>query len=139
MRWFNPHTKAANDWFLRIIFALCVLALMLFAASAAFAQSAELPPLPDSVRTQMGYVSIFRAQLPCGAPRALGCFSMSQRAIVVRDSLPLVVAWRAYLHELGHLRLSDTYIRIGDAALEDSIVDMWARYEVEAMLARKPD
>jgi len=96
-----------------------------------------LPPLPDSVETLIGPVPIVLSKAPCGNPRELGCYVMAYRIIFVHDSLPLVMAWKVALHEIGHLRLSDARVVIEDEALEQRVVDLWATWALHELLARR--
>ena len=101
--------------------------------------TSTLPPLPDSVATMIGAVPVFRvANLECNHIQSFGCFSALNRAIAIRDSMSPVMSWKALLHEEGHLRLFDAFIRIQEPGLEDRIVDLWANYRLAAMIARPP-
>lgn len=113
------------------------LAVALAAPATAHCQR-QLPPLPDSVETPIGYVRVLKVAMPCNDARALGCFASLRRIIFVKDSMAPIMGWKVYLHEVGHLRLFDAYIRVGDPLLEDRIVDLWANLQLGEMLARPP-
>lgn len=117
-----------------------LLAMLLVAAAPAVAhcQRQQLPPIPDSLETPIGYVRVLKVQTPCNDIRALGCFASLRRVIYVKDSLAPIMAWKVYLHEVGHVRLFDAYIRVAEPGLEDRIVDMWANYALAGMLSRPP-
>lgn len=135
MRRFNPHTQAANDWFLRILTVIVVGVMVLVSAGVCYGQEApKLPPLPDSIHTQMGAIPVVRTMTPCGIPNALGCFAVAERVIFVRDSLAPVVQWRVLWHEVWHQRMVDARIQFHDDDLSEHVVDLIAAYMVAAML-----
>lgn len=77
-----------------------------------------LPPLPDSVPSQLGAVPVtFVPDLKTRAGEdALGIWDGELRIIKVRSGLPLVVSWQVLRHEQIHQVL-------WDAGFTDSLTD----------------
>jgi hypothetical protein len=96
----------------------------------------SLPPLPETIWSQIGPVQVERvANLMCGAGvPAMGCFDGTQMTVYVRDSIPLNIAWQTLEHEKVHVALYLSGLSLGVA--EDHAADILASARVAEMLAK---
>lgn len=100
-----------------------LLALFLFAPVV----HCQLPALPDSVPSVLGYVRVIKVpDLTCNERPAYGCYNASTRIIQIRDSLHIAMAWQTLFHELGHVNLHDASVQFLSEAAENQIVDVLA-------------
>ena len=113
---------------------------VLLCAPTAHCQKA-LPPIPDSIPSALVYVKVVKvANLRClsnGVPvEAYGCFSPSQRAIAIRDSMSPILSWVSLEHERVHLQLFEGGFRFADREQEDLLCRILSAARVQEMLAR---
>ena len=104
---------------------------LLLAAPVAHCQ---LPALPDSVPTVLGYARVeLVPDLQCSGSEAYGCYNTTTRIIQVRSGMALIVAWQTLYHELGHANLHDAGVWL-PADVENRIVDALAVARLAFML-----
>lgn len=121
----------------RILFALATLVASC-TASPAFAQ--VLPPLPESVVSQLGPVRILIVpDLKCNGVAVYGCFDGVSRRIIIRDSMPREVQWHTLFHEQFHVMLHDggATLRNADGSvsrIEDTLADVVATARLGELL-----
>lgn len=120
--------------------ALVALALALACAAPAPAPRDALPPLPDSISTQLGWIQVERVEHPtCGIPSAdstetLGCFARRSRRIQIATDLSLAQAWETLEHEKFHVRSWDGHLVLPDD-VEEQVADVVGAARVAEMLA----
>lgn len=107
-------------------------------ATPAFAQA--LPPLPESVVSQLGPVRILIVpDLKCNGVAVYGCFDGVSRRIIIRDSMPREVQWHTLFHEQFHVMLHDGGVTLRNAdgtisRLEDTLADVVATARLSELL-----
>lgn len=114
------------------MFRRFALALAMFVAACtatpAFAQSPAseadsvlLPPLPATVWSAQGPVTVWRVDpVPCGSPPTIGCFNRISRWVAISDTLPRLLSWIVLEHEKAHIYFRDYGIIFPSAVAEDS-------------------
>lgn len=121
---------------------LLIAVLALGCAAPAPAPRAALPPLPDSVSTQLGWIHVERVPYPtCGIPDrdstdTLGCFARRSRRLQVATGLALSQAWEVLEHEKVHVRCWDGHVELSDED-EEQLADVIAAARVAEMLAAR--
>lgn len=114
---------------------LFALALLLYAAPL-HAQR-PLPPLPDSIRSQIGWVQVrVVAGLKCGPlGEAMGCYDGGRHVIAITDSLSPRMAWYTLFHEEVHMVLWIAGQHLSDGEVEERVADAIAAHRLAAVLA----
>jgi Zn-dependent peptidase ImmA (M78 family) len=108
--------------------ALLLLALLSVPAAA------QLPALPDSVPSLLGYIPVqLVPNLQCNNREVFGCYSSTQRVILIRADMSPVTAWQTLYHELGHATLHDAGVRL-DPETEERVADAFATARLNFLL-----
>lgn len=102
----------------------------------------ELPPLPDSIRSMLGWVHVYRVPGPinCGGVPAIGCYTYKTRRLEVATGQSRWNEWLVLRHERIHMILGDAQLRHGvrdndDPEIDDKIADAIADVDMQAWMA----
>jgi hypothetical protein len=110
--------------------------LALAIGCAAPAPRAALPPLPDSISTQLGWIRVERVPYPTvDSTTTLGCFAHRTRRLQVATELSLAQAHEVLEHERFHVSSWDAHLALPDE-VEEQVADIVAAARVAEMLAR---
>lgn len=103
--------------------------------------SAQLPALPDSVPTALGWVPVRQVpNLKClqngEQVMAYGCVNPLDRVILIRAGMPPTMAWLSLEHERAHLTIFDGGLRL-PADIEEMLARILSAARVAEMLAER--
>lgn len=81
-------------------------------APVVVSQPADLPMIPDSVRSTHGWVRVHFVQgvFLCGRVEAWGCYTYRSRFMQVDTALSPSMRWRVLEHERVHMILGDAHL-----------------------------
>ena len=109
---------------------------------AARSYRAPLPPLPATVWSRNGPVTVVRvSKVVCGPldpTTVIGCFSASngERRIQIADTLTLVYATFVLMHEKAHVAAWDAGLVFDNPEDGERIANVMARYQLGELLAQ---
>ena len=109
--------------------------LLLLVAPVAHCQ---LPALPDSVPSAVGWVPVRRVAHPCGGDEGtLGCFRIAERVIEIRkDSLSRIQEHVALEHERAHMNMFDAAVPL-EHGMQEFMARVISTARVREMLATR--